>query len=59
VDQRFGELRQDMTERFNGVERTLTDIRADIRQLRQWLVGFAIVIVGAIVVALLKGEIFK
>ncbi len=63
VNQRF----DDLNRRFDGLERRMeegfSELRADMRQMRNWLVWlFGLVVfgfIGSIVLILLRGLVFK
>ena len=70
VNERFDDLNQrfdDLNRRFDGLERRMeegfSELRADMRQMRNWLVWlFGLVVfgfIGSIVLILFRGLVFK
>ena len=63
VGQRFDDLNRKVNRRFDDFNQQMLDFRAEMRQMRNWLVRLYGLIVfsfiGAIVLILFRGLIFK
>ena len=63
LNQRFSDLNQSFNQRFDDLNQQMLDFRAEMRQMRNWLVRlYGLVVlgfIGAIVLILFRDLVFK
>ena len=63
MNERFTDANRQMNERFTDLKTDMAGIRADMRQMRSWLIGlYGLVVfgfIGSFMLAIFKEQIFK